>query len=241
MYGMFEAAGPGAMNIDPHAWTGGRVGRTAYPTQVKVAYFKKCKPLPQSVVQPVLRENYYSSSKFLFELTHEQSTALCVLFQNAGAVGGRGPPAPTVSAAPPLPRALAPPQSASVDDLSLAACELHSEPWEKGAAAVPIVPAQPQSPPPAAPPSHAPREYRPPVSAAAVQAQSSAGNSSVLPPWQPSPLVELAPPPQSVQLLRAEVERLTDALRVSQEKLVLLQSVCTRQQNELEALRPLRS
>lgn len=34
MYGIYEAAGCGQMNIDPYAWTDGGAEKTAFPAQV---------------------------------------------------------------------------------------------------------------------------------------------------------------------------------------------------------------
>lgn len=34
LHGIFEAAGPGQMNVDPYAWTSNGSERTSYPAQV---------------------------------------------------------------------------------------------------------------------------------------------------------------------------------------------------------------
>jgi hypothetical protein len=102
MHGIFEATCAGTLNINPSGWTGGSTARTAYPAQVRVAWYAKCAPLPEAAFRHVIADNYFNERHFHFELTAPQATALCALFRAGGAGAGAGVGA---SPARPLPPA----------------------------------------------------------------------------------------------------------------------------------------
>ena len=108
LHGIFEAAGPGLMNIDPYGWTDQGKERTPFPAQVEIVFhsslpfmlflpyfhidlflnvqapiFSKilCHPLEESVFRPVISNNYYTQNHFHFELDRKQTSNLLSLFQ----------------------------------------------------------------------------------------------------------------------------------------------------------------
>ncbi|CAH2074639.1 unnamed protein product [Thlaspi arvense] len=80
LHGIFEAAGPGQLYIDPYAWTSNGSERTSYPAQVQISLRLQCEPLSEEKFKPTIEDNYYSSHHFWFELDHLQTNKLkCLL------------------------------------------------------------------------------------------------------------------------------------------------------------------
>ncbi|KAI3793255.1 hypothetical protein L1987_35871 [Smallanthus sonchifolius] len=85
LHGIFEAAGPGQLNIDRYAWVadGNDTGYTRYPAQVKICVRQLCHPLSEEQFQPIIAPNYYESKHFHFELDHDQTKKLVALFTSS--------------------------------------------------------------------------------------------------------------------------------------------------------------
>lgn len=83
LYGIFEAASRGQMNIDPYGWTRDGSERTQYPAQVQVRVRLQCQPLLEKQFKPVIAHNYYSHTHFWFELDHGQSNKLISLLASS--------------------------------------------------------------------------------------------------------------------------------------------------------------
>ncbi|CAL9194057.1 uncharacterized protein LOC135586389 isoform X1 [Musa acuminata AAA Group] len=83
MYGIFEAACHGQMNIDPYAWTENGAQRTPFPAQVRVYTKTPCQPLSEKQFKSVIEDNYYAQKHFWFELDHAQAKGLMLLFKPA--------------------------------------------------------------------------------------------------------------------------------------------------------------
>ncbi|XP_044484727.1 uncharacterized protein LOC123210430 isoform X2 [Mangifera indica] len=79
LYGIYEAASPGRMNIDPYGWTTDGSKRTLYPAQVQICVKLKCQPLLEEQFKPVIKDNYYTDHHFWFELDHSQASKLISL------------------------------------------------------------------------------------------------------------------------------------------------------------------
>ncbi|CAN8257459.1 unnamed protein product [Cochlearia groenlandica] len=103
LHGIFEAAGPGQMNIDPYGWTSSGSEKTSYPAQVpymtlwithcfsicsitlfmvfqvQVSVRIHCEPLSEDKFKHAIEDNYYSSHHFWFELDHLQTSKLMCL------------------------------------------------------------------------------------------------------------------------------------------------------------------
>uniref|UniRef100_A0A1J3IIT5 Kelch-like protein 5 n=2 Tax=Noccaea caerulescens TaxID=107243 RepID=A0A1J3IIT5_NOCCA len=79
LHGIFEAAGPGQMNVDPYAWTSNGSERTSYPAQVQISVRLQCEPFSEDKFKPAIEENYYTSHHFRFELDHFQTNKLMCL------------------------------------------------------------------------------------------------------------------------------------------------------------------
>ncbi|CAH8334476.1 unnamed protein product [Eruca vesicaria subsp. sativa] len=80
LHGIFEAAGPGQLNIDPYAWTSNGSHRTSFPSQVQITPRLHCQPLSEDKFKPAILDNYYTSSHhFWFELDHLQTNKLICL------------------------------------------------------------------------------------------------------------------------------------------------------------------
>ncbi|PON80904.1 Development/cell death domain containing protein [Trema orientale] len=70
LYGVFEAASDGSMNISPYAWSEDEYEYTTLcPAQVKVKIRMRCQPLVDDDFGPVITENYYESGLFGLNLT----------------------------------------------------------------------------------------------------------------------------------------------------------------------------
>ncbi|CAN6336402.1 unnamed protein product [Urochloa humidicola] len=84
LHGLFEAASPGQMSIDPYAWNNEDSLKTPFPAQVRVCTKIKCPPMLESRYKTVLSKNYYDRHLFYFELDHAQTKALVSLFKSLG-------------------------------------------------------------------------------------------------------------------------------------------------------------
>lgn len=91
LYGIFEAASSGQMNIDPYAWTSGGTDRTQYPAQVQVRTKLQCQPLSEKQFMPIISDNYFSSNHFWFELDHAQTNKLISKLSTMAFAPGRFP------------------------------------------------------------------------------------------------------------------------------------------------------
>ncbi|MFS8012929.1 putative development/cell death domain-containing protein [Helianthus anomalus] len=85
LHGIFEAAGPGQLNIDQYAWVTNEenTGYTRYPAQVKICIRKLCHPLSEEQFQHIISHNYYESKHFHFELDRDQTGKLVSLFTSS--------------------------------------------------------------------------------------------------------------------------------------------------------------
>ncbi|CAF1793395.1 unnamed protein product [Brassica oleracea] len=101
LHGIFEAAGPGLLNINPYAWTSNGSDRTSFPAQVGLLFFPmisiytfnlflfcfqvqisarlQCEPLSEEQFKPAIEDNYYTCHHFWFELDHLQTNKLICL------------------------------------------------------------------------------------------------------------------------------------------------------------------
>uniref|UniRef100_A0A7N0ZYH3 DCD domain-containing protein n=1 Tax=Kalanchoe fedtschenkoi TaxID=63787 RepID=A0A7N0ZYH3_KALFE len=82
LHGIFEAASPGLMNIDPYGWTLKGAERTQYPAQVQIRIRQWCRPLPEDQFKRLIADNYYSPHHFWFELDHAQTNKLISKFSS---------------------------------------------------------------------------------------------------------------------------------------------------------------
>ncbi|XP_008804154.1 uncharacterized protein LOC103717508 [Phoenix dactylifera] len=80
MYGIYEAASHGQMNIDPYAWTDNGIHRTPFPAQVHIYIKMPCQPLLENQYKKVIGDNYHKVNHFWFELDHAQTRGLISLF-----------------------------------------------------------------------------------------------------------------------------------------------------------------
>ncbi|MCL7027714.1 hypothetical protein MKW94_006218, partial [Papaver nudicaule] len=83
LFGVYEAAGNGEMNINPHGWSENGQEQTQYPAQVRICIRKECKPLLEYQYRPILKDNYYSDDHFWFELDHAQTGRLVSKFESS--------------------------------------------------------------------------------------------------------------------------------------------------------------
>ncbi|XP_057965101.1 uncharacterized protein LOC131155742 isoform X2 [Malania oleifera] len=82
LHGIFEAASPGQMNINPYGWTMDGSDRTQYPAQVQICVQLQCQPLLEDQFRPIIADNYYSQNRFWFELDHAQTSKLINLLSS---------------------------------------------------------------------------------------------------------------------------------------------------------------
>ncbi|KAK9291069.1 hypothetical protein L1049_009256 [Liquidambar formosana] len=82
LHGIFEAASPGQMNINPYGWTTDGSERTFYPAQVQIRVRLQCRPLTEDQFRPVIADNYYNQTHFWFELDHAQTSKLISLLSS---------------------------------------------------------------------------------------------------------------------------------------------------------------
>ncbi|KAF8402551.1 hypothetical protein HHK36_010637 [Tetracentron sinense] len=83
LHGIFEAASPGQMNINPYGWTTDGSERTFYPAQVRIHIRMQCEALLEDQFRPIISDNYYTQSHFWFELDHAQTSRLISLFSSS--------------------------------------------------------------------------------------------------------------------------------------------------------------
>lgn len=74
MYGIYKAAGPGGYNIEPKAF------KSQFPSQVRFIVLEDCIPLAEERFKRVIKENYFTRTKFDCQLKSEQVRKLCKLF-----------------------------------------------------------------------------------------------------------------------------------------------------------------
>ncbi|RLN34635.1 hypothetical protein C2845_PM03G27290 [Panicum miliaceum] len=79
LYGVFEAASDGGLNINNAAF---RSTQRSYPAQVRINIIWKCRPLSEDEFSPAIEDNYYLPMKFYFDLSYEQVVRLYELFDN---------------------------------------------------------------------------------------------------------------------------------------------------------------
>ncbi|CAN6179987.1 unnamed protein product [Urochloa humidicola] len=77
LYGVFEAASDGGLNINNAAF---RSIQRSYPAQVRINIIWKCRPLSEDEFFPAIEDNYYQPRKFYFDLSYEQVVRLYELF-----------------------------------------------------------------------------------------------------------------------------------------------------------------
>ncbi|KAL1535449.1 hypothetical protein AAHA92_28226 [Salvia divinorum] len=81
LHGIFEAVSCGKMNINPRAWiTSEGIELTPYPAQVHIRERRKCNPLLEEQIKPIIAKNYYAEKLFWFELDKDQNRGLMKLF-----------------------------------------------------------------------------------------------------------------------------------------------------------------
>ncbi|XP_043701486.1 uncharacterized protein LOC122651958 isoform X2 [Telopea speciosissima] len=83
LHGIFEAAGPGQMNINPYGWTEDGSDRTPYPAQVRIRVRMHCQPILEDQFSQIIMDNYYSQYHFWFELDHAQTSSLIKSFSSS--------------------------------------------------------------------------------------------------------------------------------------------------------------
>ncbi|KAK4433375.1 B2 protein, partial [Sesamum alatum] len=97
LHGVFEAASPGQMNINPYAWiTSEGTESTPYAAQVRVNVRRQCRPLLEEDFKPIIAKNYYAKRLFWFELDKEQTSRLTKIFLSSP-LPGKMPRAPNVA------------------------------------------------------------------------------------------------------------------------------------------------
>ncbi|KAF3448029.1 hypothetical protein FNV43_RR08737 [Rhamnella rubrinervis] len=94
LYGIFESASPGQLNINPYGWTSDGSERTQYPAQIRVRL--QCQPLLEAQFKPIIVDNYYSQHHFWFELDHAQTSKLTSLLASLAVAPGAPVPWNTV-------------------------------------------------------------------------------------------------------------------------------------------------
>ncbi|KAL6607776.1 hypothetical protein ACP70R_040839 [Stipagrostis hirtigluma subsp. patula] len=82
LHGLFEAASPGQMAIDPYAWSDEGSLRTPFPAQVRIRTKAQYPPIREKLYKTVISDNYYTQYYFYFELDHAQTSALISLFKS---------------------------------------------------------------------------------------------------------------------------------------------------------------
>ncbi|KAF3333601.1 B2 protein [Carex littledalei] len=80
LHGIFEAAGPGQMNIDLYAWSNNKSVKTPYPAQIRICTKIQCLPLHEAQFKKAIADNYFTAVRFYFELDHAQTRHLISLF-----------------------------------------------------------------------------------------------------------------------------------------------------------------
>ncbi|EPS63310.1 hypothetical protein M569_11478, partial [Genlisea aurea] len=80
MYGIYKAAAPGGYNIVPKAF------KSQFPSQVRFKVLKDCLPLAEEKFKDIIKDNYYTRTKFNCQLNSLQVRKLCSLFTAVGNV-----------------------------------------------------------------------------------------------------------------------------------------------------------
>ncbi|KAJ1261904.1 hypothetical protein BS78_09G064700 [Paspalum vaginatum] len=93
LHGIFEAASPGQMSIDPYAWSNEDTLKTPFPAQVRIRTRTRYPPMLESRYKTVLGKNYYDRHLFYFELDCAQTKALIALFKSPAPVNSNQIPA----------------------------------------------------------------------------------------------------------------------------------------------------
>ncbi|KAL9268229.1 Kelch-like protein, partial [Drosera capensis] len=83
LHGIFEAAGPGQMNLDTCAWTLEGSEKTSFPAQVRVKVRIQCASLSEDQFGPIITGNYYEHNHFWLELDKKQAQQLTSLFSQS--------------------------------------------------------------------------------------------------------------------------------------------------------------
>ncbi|KAF3433326.1 hypothetical protein FNV43_RR24428 [Rhamnella rubrinervis] len=88
LHGIFEAASPGKLNINPTAWTADG-SPTPYAAQVRIQIRMRCQPLLEDQFGPIIASNYYEPKLFWFELDQDQTNKLISMFSSLGESVGK--------------------------------------------------------------------------------------------------------------------------------------------------------
>lgn len=81
LWGIYEAASFPGFELENEAFNGSEVD---FPLQVRFSIYKQFHPLPEKQFKEAIKENYFSKSKFSFELDAEQVSKLTQLFCSRG-------------------------------------------------------------------------------------------------------------------------------------------------------------
>ncbi|KAG5600103.1 hypothetical protein H5410_031473 [Solanum commersonii] len=82
LHGIFEAASPGQLNINPYAWTSDGTESTPYAAQVRIRVRKLYHPLTEDQFISIIGDNYFAPKLFWFELDQSQTKRLVDLFSS---------------------------------------------------------------------------------------------------------------------------------------------------------------
>ncbi|TMW90343.1 hypothetical protein EJD97_015878 [Solanum chilense] len=82
LHGIFEAASPGQLNINPYAWTSDGTESTPYAAQVRIRVRKLYHPLTEDQFISIIGDNYFAPKLFWFELDRSQTKRLVDLFSS---------------------------------------------------------------------------------------------------------------------------------------------------------------
>ncbi|KAH7422743.1 hypothetical protein KP509_12G023100 [Ceratopteris richardii] len=86
LWGIYRATSEVGIDINKEIFCGTETASTA---QVKFHSFRKCRPLPEKLFKKAIISNYYSPTKFAFELTNEQVTSLLNVYHQRDAEKSR--------------------------------------------------------------------------------------------------------------------------------------------------------
>ncbi|KAK9124635.1 hypothetical protein Sjap_014237 [Stephania japonica] len=82
LHGIYEATSHGQMNINPFGWTTHGSKTTPFPAQVRFGIRMKCRALLEEQFGKIILSNYYTPTRFWFELDQKQTNALVSLFES---------------------------------------------------------------------------------------------------------------------------------------------------------------
>ncbi|KAK9755234.1 hypothetical protein RND81_01G011700 [Saponaria officinalis] len=74
LYGIYKAAAAGSYNVEPEAF------KSRFPSQVRFTVLKDYLPIAEEKFKRVIKDNYYTNTKFNGQLNSEQVKNLCKLF-----------------------------------------------------------------------------------------------------------------------------------------------------------------